>query len=317
MNCKQIQLRRALHSRAIPILFLLIAGLAILTPVRAQQQDPDQGQKQTAAQGQDQVSWYQVEVIVFAYTHPDTDGESWYVNPGLPHEQNAIDLITAAVEPPAKPLPASPAAAGQGGNQDQAGSAAAQLAPYMLLSADHNRLDQVYHILSISGAYRPLYHASWQQPGLDGDHARYVHIQIMRGGQGGDDPPEGEQAAPAENGTGTADAAQEKGAPADNTTAAGNNVPSYQPPQPAVDAMLRLRANHFLHIDLDAAYFPQDPSILQSSTATDGASPAWEHADYVRLEESRRVRLKELHYFDHPLFGVIVQVTRLGDDNSE
>ena len=29
----------------------------------------------------------------------------------------------------------------------------------------------------------------------------------------------------------------------------------------------------------------------------------------TRIRERRRVKLKELHYFDHPLFGVIVQVT--------
>jgi|GEM_PF-897869 len=292
---------------------MLIAGVAIAMPARAQAQDPDQ----TAAQGQDQVSWYQVEVIIFAYAHPDTDGESWYVNPGLPHEQNAIDLLTTSVQPSAKPLPGPPGPTAQDSDQDKTGQAAAHLAPYMMLSDDHNRLDQVYHILTISGAYRPLYHASWQQPGLDGDHARYVHIEVMRGGQGGEDPPAGQQAVPTENGTGTADTAQEEGAPADNTAAAGNAAPSYQPPQPAVDAMLRVRANHFLHIDLDAAYFPKDPSILQSSTAADGETSSWQHADYVRLQESRRVRLKELHYFDHPLFGVIVQVTRLDQDNSE
>jgi len=28
----------------------------------------------------------------------------------------------------------------------------------------------------------------------------------------------------------------------------------------------------------------------------------------LRITEQRRVKLKELHYFDHPLFGVIVRV---------
>jgi hypothetical protein len=29
----------------------------------------------------------------------------------------------------------------------------------------------------------------------------------------------------------------------------------------------------------------------------------------VRLTEQRKVRFRELHYFDHPLLGVIVRVT--------
>ena len=40
-------------------------------------------------------------------------------------------------------------------------------------------------------------------------------------------------------------------------------------------------------------------------------------ADYARLTESRRVRLNEIHYFDHPLFGLIVQVSLLKTAPSE
>ena len=29
----------------------------------------------------------------------------------------------------------------------------------------------------------------------------------------------------------------------------------------------------------------------------------------VRIKEQRQVKLREIHYFDHPLFGVLVQVT--------
>lgn len=37
----------------------------------------------------------------------------------------------------------------------------------------------------------------------------------------------------------------------------------------------------------------------------------------VRISEHRKVKLKELHYFDHPLFGVIVQVVPYRDAGDE
>ena len=39
-------------------------------------------------------AWYQVEVIVFSQLNPNTDGEIWYENPGLPERSESIELIT-------------------------------------------------------------------------------------------------------------------------------------------------------------------------------------------------------------------------------
>lgn len=60
-----------------------------------------------------------------------------------------------------------------------------------------------------------------------------------------------------------------------------------------VEGSIRLRQSRFLHVDMDLIY------PLGSG---DGK--------YARISESRRLKLKELHYFDNPLFGAIVQVTR-------
>jgi hypothetical protein len=60
-----------------------------------------------------------------------------------------------------------------------------------------------------------------------------------------------------------------------------------------IEGTVKLRRTRYLHVDLDLMY------VL-------GSGPG----NYVRLVEERRVKLNELHYFDHPLFGAIVQVTR-------
>lgn len=54
------------------------------------------------------------------------------------------------------------------------------------------------------------------------------------------------------------------------------------------DGFARLRVGRTLNLDLDLYY------------QTDAAA--------IRLSESRRVRFRELHYFDHPGFGAIVKV---------
>lgn len=65
---------------------------------------------------------------------------------------------------------------------------------------------------------------------------------------------------------------------------------------------VRVRVTRFLHADVDMAFLAPAPA--------DGG-----HAVHVRLQESRKIRLNEVHYFDHPLFGVMLQVSRVGPDS--
>lgn len=153
-----------------------------------------------------------------------------------------------------------------------------RLIPYLALPGQDYRLAGVRRVLAASGEHRPLLHVAWQQPGLGVRDVRAVRLQNTR--------PDGkterrQQAGPEQ--------AQEQ--------------LEYTPPKKVYDGIIRLRTSRFLHLDVDIAYFPD---VLEQPSHSQGR-PA---ADYVRLTESRRVKLDELHYFDHPLFGVIVQVKR-------
>lgn len=58
---------------------------------------------------------------------------------------------------------------------------------------------------------------------------------------------------------------------------------------PQAEGIVRVKIGRLLHVDLDFLYY---------------------HAGTpVRLTETRQLKLNELHYFDHPLFGVILQVS--------
>ena len=92
----------------------------------------------------------------------------------------------------------------------------------------------------------------------------------------------------------------------------------YEPTKLIVDGTLQIRSSLYLHVDLDFVLF-RKPSIddaevreqLEAGLITNRINIP---ADYVRLTESRRIKLNELHYYDHPLFGVIVQVSRYEPD---
>ncbi len=66
-----------------------------------------------------------------------------------------------------------------------------------------------------------------------------------------------------------------------------------------VDGTVALRRGRFLHTDVDLVY---------SKAATPAENASVNPPLQVRMTDSRRLRNNELHYLDHPLFGVIITV---------
>ncbi|MEX2482699.1 MAG: CsiV family protein [Gammaproteobacteria bacterium] len=59
--------------------------------------------------------------------------------------------------------------------------------------------------------------------------------------------------------------------------------------EPRIEGTVAIKVARLLHIEVDVLYRHEDV--------------------VVRLSETRRAKLRETHYFDHPLFGVLVQVS--------
>ena len=216
--------------------------------------------------------WYRVELVLFAYTEPDAGGEWWYENPGLPARDQTIGLIMETADPVSVDSPGAPE------NED--------LKPYLALPEQDYRLAGVRRALARSGAYRPLLHVAWQQPGLDTRNVRAVHLENTRFERK------------------TAQRAEPGPAPE-----GGEQTPEYTPPVKVFDGTVRLRKSRFLHLDVDFAYFPD--TLEQPDLDLPTAAAGQFLADYVRLTESRRIKPDELNYFDHPLFGLIAEVSRI------
>ncbi|MFT5134317.1 MAG: hypothetical protein ACI9SC_002792 [Gammaproteobacteria bacterium] len=232
-------------------------------------------------------AWYQVEVIVFDYLSPKFDGELWYENPGLPDRTDSIELITELADGEDQTAVSTTK---ENQNPDPQ-ARKRKLIPYLQLSKDNLRLEGIQRVLKLSNEYRPLMHLAWQQPGLSSQRARAIHIQMF------EEVDESSSGQP------------------ENIVALGNETilanENYQVLDLIFDGTIRLRSSKFLHVDVDIAYFPEYFSGEGPQYTDDDSLFVQQQADYVRLQESRKIRLNEIHYFDHPLFGLILRVSRL------
>jgi len=64
-----------------------------------------------------------------------------------------------------------------------------------------------------------------------------------------------------------------------------------------LQGVVGIRVSHLLYVDLDFIFSSKE--------------------GLVRLAESRKIKLKELNYFDHPLFGILLMVSPVEDDVSD
>ena len=80
------------------------------------------------------------------------------------------------------------------------------------------------------------------------------------------------------------------------------------PPQPwSIDGFLKVEVGHFLHVTADLSII--NMSLAEQATrqlVNSEKTPL----KSIRLEQNKRVRSKEIHYFDHPYMGIIVQIRR-------
>lgn len=169
-----------------------------------------------------------------------------------------------------------------------------ELRPYSILDKSRNRLNGVYRYFKLSSDFRPLYHVSWQQAATERREARYVHIQRL----------DGEKAIPvAKVEELSTEPIVEQEEPA--------FIEEFSMPEKIIDGSIRIRSGFYLHADVDLSYFTQLPpenKVLRSSeeSFTNGLDKT-----EIKLKETRKIKLNEIHYFDHPMFGVILQVSRL------
>lgn len=266
----------------------------------------------TPAAAQD---WYEVEVIVFAHrADASSQGEVWPRDPGVP----TLDTATPVL-PPTDPR---------------------TLRAFEQLRPDALRMGGAWRTLNTSSRYQALVHVGWRQPGLGPAEHVPVRIDLASGAVLPAEP----YAPPVPDDTEFEDeyADQPLESTAEPEPAAANpwflaeqlrDEYAAQPePEPLIGTVTLL-LQRFLHVGVDLLLTTPEPlpieegdqdwliareEILADLTfelighdearARLEALNAKPRFEAYRLVEQRRVRTEELHYFDHPKFGVIVQV---------
>lgn len=77
--------------------------------------------------------------------------------------------------------------------------------------------------------------------------------------------------------------------------------------RPALGGSIQLFENRLLFVDLD---LQNELNIGNIEPVNVNSTEAEQRYGTFRIREKRRVKLNEVHYFDHPLFGALVRVSR-------
>jgi hypothetical protein len=145
-----------------------------------------------------------------------------------------------------------------------------QVPVHELLPASQYQLTEEYSRLDRSSRYTPLIHLGWRQPVQSDDTARSIRLHTNEPLQGGSMTYPGLQQ--------------------DRETALHR-----------LDGTIRLSINRYLHADVDL--YLRGPGYLQQAADHNSTTRA---IRYFNLNESRRIKSNEVHYFDHPLLGLLL-----------
>jgi hypothetical protein len=269
----------------------------------------------TRAQDAEELTWYAVEVIVFERSSDSgRDAELWPSDPGLPDIAGAVELSLEGLstQAPGAQAQSPPATPGEAPTASATPVDASMPRAFQLLPASQFRLTDTWRRLDKSGAYRPLLHIAWIQPGYTAENARPVHVRNDNAALGavtsmpGTDP----GALPALNGGSSA-----------LTLSAPIRV-ARDRSKAAIDGTFKVHRARYLHVEADLLYhrpLPADANVNDAGSPALPDSPDTALIEQLlaegdatprlfRLSESRRMRSRELHYLDHPLFGALVEI---------
>lgn len=150
-------------------------------------------------------------------------------------------------------------------------------------------LGEARRLLESSGHYTVLRHVAWQQPGLSAEDA--VRIRLHGGEDYSLQYPERMQPR----------------------LEVGEDGTIVEIPGPErleqLDGTVRVILGRYLHVHTDLVL--RKPVVVERIDQESGEPTQMPVLLDIPMQEQRRMRSRELHYIDHPLLGVLVQITPL------
>ena len=281
------------RTRMMSIAAVSLAGLMLLLP----------GLRALAADSNDEDRLYQVELIIFENKAVTSSTEILPSDPGKVDVTNAIELTAPSSEKTRPDLTQPPPL--------PAGLAGTDTMPayrtFELLPDDELKLSDSVDRLEASADYQPLIHIGWRQPVPEQDNAKPVLIDsrklLLNTASIGD--------------TGAAEPAktQQTDNPPDSLYDQGPDEIITRINENFVSGKLTLIRGRYLHLSLDLIYQRQSnaPQLFSFFGFSNGTNTT----EQFRLTESRRMKRGEIHYFDHPKFGVIAMITAVAENDEE
>ncbi|WP_415898159.1 CsiV family protein [Neptuniibacter sp. QD57_21] len=219
-------------------------------------------------------SWYKVEVIIFANNDPMAIHEEFWP------EINEIPLRDRAVALKGKP--------GTGENPTA----------YQSLPTSRHSLKSVKNRLNNSGDYRVLFHEAWMQPVSHTQNPRPIKISAGRVLDNGMQELEGHIAV----GRGRY-LHFRPDLYISQLVAPNNNAQAVTAEETQTEAMLTMQG--------DSEVKSETTQTTQVIAETASSFPMIPEVVTAHQNQARRMKSKELHYIDHPLMGILVEITPL------
>ena len=166
--------------------------------------------------------------------------------------------------------------------------------PFRLLPTTESNLAFALPLLDQSSRYQVLQHIVWQQPGLDDTIA--VPVRIHGGIDYSEQFPERENPP--------------QGVSENESTAA----PTAPRLLKQLDGTIKIVLRRYLHIYTDLIFRKPVTTEYEQS---DGQTVQVTSLTNFRVRLHRRMRSRELHYLDHPLLGILVQITPIEKSETE
>lgn len=168
-------------------------------------------------------------------------------------------------------------------------------ASYTVLSPKHYNLTEHVEKISESKTQRVIFHTAWRQPGLDKNQALPIYFKR-------------EVAAPPLIETAQSDVIVEND---ENLTI---EKPEALPS--TLEGILRVTLSRYLHLEAELTLQNKPPEIVKSDNPFSLLDNETERSEVqkqgvVHLKQKRhRIRSSELHYIDHPVLGILINITR-------
>ena len=278
------------------------------------------------------VPWYQVEIIIFANQNKQSMvSETWPEPPAI--TATAFDELThhedALLQGTQK----------TGSKLPDFNAASKMPTPFELMSSSELQLTPIAKKLERSSKYKPLLHIGWRQPTLHPDNSKPIFIYQNIDLPMSKDPMLNAQGNAGAN---TANTGSDRfsNVPVGTFTYDSSHYGQIMSPTPmdtlvgpqlsSLYGTLRLSVSRYLHLEANLNYrvpvikeemvpvnmedsvvgtgLQQNIAFTEQGDAAEMKMQSRKTLQNFNMFETRRMRSKEIHYFDNPLIGIIVRV---------